>query len=104
MGHDDRFDAPFPVTLLHGPTAAEARILEMVALGLSTAEIGQRLWVTPAAVTFHIGNLIRKLGAENRTGMIARAYALGLLRPATWPPQVDPEIAGVAVRQRRVVS
>jgi DNA-binding CsgD family transcriptional regulator len=78
------------VVLLKGPTAAEARVLELAALGLSTAQIAQRLWVTPSAVTFHIGNVLRKLGGGNRAGAVARAYAFGLLDAGTWPPRVNP--------------
>jgi len=104
VGRDERSVVPLPLTLLHGPTRAETRVLELVAMGLSTGEIAQHQWVTPAAVTFHIGNLLRKLGADNRTGMVARAYALGVLMPGTWPPRIDPEMAGVAPGRRIVVS
>jgi hypothetical protein len=65
-------------------------VLELAALGLSTAQIARRLWVTPSAVTFHIGNLLHKLGVGNRAGAIARAYAFGLLDAGTWPPRVNP--------------
>ena len=82
-------DAPHLVVLLNGPTTAESRVLELAAAGLSTVEIAGELWVTPAAVTFHLGNLFRKLGAANRAGMVARSYAVGLLQPGTWPPAVD---------------
>jgi DNA-binding CsgD family transcriptional regulator len=78
------------ILLLKGPTPAEARVLELAASGLSTAQIAQRLWVTPSAVTFHIGNLLHKLGVGNRAGAIARAYALGLLDAGAWPPRVNP--------------
>src|SRR6185436_5721910 len=50
-------------------TPAENRILELVALGLPSREIAGRMSVTRQAVTWHIGNLFMKLGAENRAGL-----------------------------------
>jgi DNA-binding CsgD family transcriptional regulator len=67
---------------------AESRILELVAIGLPSREIAARMSVTRQAVTWHIGNLFMKLGAENRAGLVARAYATGLLVAESWPPQV----------------
>jgi hypothetical protein len=65
-------------------------VLELAALGLSTVQIAERLWVTPSAVTFHVGNLLHKLAIGNRAGAIARAYAFGLLDAGSWPPRVNP--------------
>lgn len=75
------------------PSRAEIRVLELVALGLSSREIADSLWVSRQAITYHIGNLFSKLGAHSRAGLVARAYALGFLDPGTWPPivQSDPE-------------
>jgi DNA-binding CsgD family transcriptional regulator len=89
-GSRTQHDRGGAVVLLKGPTRAEARVLELAALGLSTAQIAARLWVTTSAVTFHIGNLLHKLGVSNRAGAIARAYAFGLLDPGSWPPRVNP--------------
>ena len=67
---------------------AEGRILELVALGLPSREIAGRMSVTRQAVTWHIGNLFTKLGADNRASLVARAYAAGLIAPG-WPPRVE---------------
>jgi DNA-binding CsgD family transcriptional regulator len=67
---------------------AEGRILELVALGLPSREIAGRMSVTRQAVTWHIGNLFTKLGADNRASLVARAYAAGLIPPG-WPPRVE---------------
>lgn len=75
----------FPVRL---PTEAEVRVLELVALGLSSREIAQRLWISRQGVTYHIGNLFVKLRASTRTGLVSRAYAAGVLDPRCWPPRV----------------
>jgi DNA-binding CsgD family transcriptional regulator len=75
--------------ITHELTPAESRILELVALGLSSREIAHRMAVTRQAVTWHIGNLFMKLGADNRAGLVARAYTAGLIAPESWPPRVS---------------
>ena len=64
-------------------------MLQLVALGLTSREIAERLWVSRQAVTYHIGNLLMKLRADSRAGLVARACAMGVLSPGTWPPAVD---------------
>jgi DNA-binding NarL/FixJ family response regulator len=69
-------------------TSAESRVLELVALGLSTSEIAKQLYVCRQTITYHISNLLMKSGARNRTGLVAKAYSVGVLDIGTWPPQV----------------
>ena len=78
----------------------ECRTLELVALGLSSRNIAQRLSVSHQAVTYHIGNLFRKFETKNRAGLVARAYATGVMAPGSWPPQVSsvPRPATLLVR------
>lgn len=71
----------------HALTPAEGRILELVALGLPSRAIAEHMSVTRQAVTWHIGHLFMKLGADNRASLVARAYAAGLIAPG-WPPRV----------------
>lgn len=71
------------------PTTAELRVLQLVALGLPSREIAERLWVSRQAITYHIGNLFMKLRAQTRAGLVARAYALRILEPGVWPPAID---------------
>jgi DNA-binding NarL/FixJ family response regulator len=71
------------------PTQEQTRVLELVALGLSSREIGERLWISRQTVTYHISNLLAGLGVQTRTGLVARAYALGLLEPGCWPPHMS---------------
>jgi DNA-binding CsgD family transcriptional regulator len=77
-------------------TPGELRVLQLVALGLTSREIAGRLWVSRQAVTYHIGNLLMKLRADSRAGLVARAYAIGVLSPGTWPPVIDPAFALMA--------
>jgi DNA-binding NarL/FixJ family response regulator len=39
-------------------------------------------------VTYHLRRLSSRWGASNRTELVARAYALGVLAPGVWPPGV----------------
>jgi LuxR family transcriptional regulator, maltose regulon positive regulatory protein len=48
-------------------TARELEILDLVAEGLTNAEVARRLWVTEGTVKFHLSRIYRKIGARNRT-------------------------------------
>lgn len=72
-------------------TPAEARVLEEVALGLSTPDIARRLFVSRQAISYHIGNLLAKFQMTNRAGLIARAYFWKVLDSSRWPPVVCSE-------------
>jgi DNA-binding CsgD family transcriptional regulator len=47
-------------------TAAEMRVAELAASGLSSAEIARRIYVTPKTVDWHLGHIYRKLGINSR--------------------------------------
>jgi amino acid adenylation domain-containing protein len=48
-------------------TPRESEVLEMIAVGMTNAEVAERLDVTVHAVKFHLGHIYRKLGVSNRT-------------------------------------
>ena len=48
-------------------TVREIEILEMLYQGLRNAAIGDRLKISTRTVEAHVGNVISKLGAQNRT-------------------------------------
>ena len=48
-------------------TARELEIVELVAAGLTNAEIATRLWVAPSTVKKHLENVYAKLGVGRRT-------------------------------------
>ncbi|MGW2857829.1 hypothetical protein ACWDAZ_40545, partial [Streptomyces sp. NPDC001215] len=48
---------------------------------------GQReTGLTTDGVAYHLRRLSERWGAANRTELVARAYALGVLVPGAWPP------------------
>jgi two-component system, NarL family, response regulator LiaR len=62
-----------------GITPRELEILEAVAAGLSTREIGERLFVSENTVKTHTSRLFDKLSARRRTQAVLRAKEEGLI-------------------------
>jgi DNA-binding NarL/FixJ family response regulator len=65
--------------LLAGLSDRELSMLRTLALGLSNKAIGRELWITEQTVKFHLTNIYRKLGVENRTQATRVAYEHGLV-------------------------
>ena len=57
----------------------ELSMLRTLARGLSNKAIGRELWITEQTVKFHLTNIYRKLGVENRTQATRVAYEHGLV-------------------------
>ena len=60
-------------------TSRELEVLEMLAAGRSNQAIAGELVVTLNTVKKHVGHILGKLGAANRTEAVARARGLSLL-------------------------
>ena len=60
-------------------TSRELEVLEMLAAGRSNQAIADELVVTLDTVKKHVGHVLGKLGAANRTEAVARARELSLL-------------------------
>ncbi|MBB6417743.1 PAS domain S-box protein [Streptomyces sp. AK010] len=87
----DAEPAPSP-TALAGQvrvTPMEARVLTLLAAGATTARAARETALTTDGVTYHLRRLSSRWGASNRTELVARAYALGVLRAGVWPPEVS---------------
>lgn len=61
-------------------TPRELEVLQLLAEGLTNAQIGERLGVTARTVKTHVQNLIGKLDVPDRTGAVAQGFRLGLIR------------------------
>jgi DNA-binding NarL/FixJ family response regulator len=64
-----------------GLTDREAEVLRLMATGLSNVEIGERLFVSVQTVKTHVGNVLAKLGARDRTQAVILAYETGFVTP-----------------------
>ena len=64
-----------------GPTPQQQRVLELAAEGLTSEQIGARLFISESTVRFHLQKLKAKLGARSKTELIARAIRKGLIPP-----------------------
>ena len=70
-----------PPTALADLTAREREVMVLVAEGLTNAEIGERLFMSPATARTHVSRILTKLGARDRTQLVVMAYESGLVRP-----------------------
>lgn len=64
-------------------TERESQVLRLMATGLSNAEIAQELVVGVETVKTHVGNVLMKLGARDRTQAVVIAYESGFITPTT---------------------
>ena len=59
-------------------TPTELEVVRLAAQGLTNAEIGGRLFISPGTAKIHLSHIYAKLGVANRTELAARATARGL--------------------------
>ena len=61
-----------------GLSAREADVLRLVAVGLSNAEVAERLYLSPRTVDTHLRSIYNKLGVSTRSAATRFAVEHGL--------------------------
>jgi len=80
-----RADLPYAIPAVPTPfTARESEVLELLRQGLTYREIASRLALSPKTVEKHVGAIMRKTGASNRTAAVMTALDSGWLDAPGW--------------------
>jgi DNA-binding CsgD family transcriptional regulator len=67
-------------------TDRERQVLAEVAAGRSNDEVAAALHMSPATARTHVGRILAKLHARDRSQLVVLAYETGLVTPGGAPP------------------
>jgi DNA-binding NarL/FixJ family response regulator len=74
-----RLQQPAPPRELDELTAREREIFDLIASGLSNAEIGKQLYIGETTVKTHVTHVFQKLKVRDRVQAVVLAYQTGLV-------------------------
>lgn len=80
-----------PDGLVANLTKREIEVLQLLAEGLSNADMADELYISESAVKSRVSQLTQKLGVDSRVQVLVRASELGLVRPRLRRPPANPE-------------
>jgi DNA-binding NarL/FixJ family response regulator len=81
-----RRPAPTPPAAIAELTTREREVLELLARGMSNAEICERLVITEATAKTHVARILQKLHLRDRIQAVIYAYEAGLVTPGAANP------------------
>lgn len=67
------------LSLLNSLTERETEVLKLIAEGYTNQEIAERLFISMTTVKTHVGNILEKIGAQNRVQAVIFAFQHGLV-------------------------
>jgi DNA-binding NarL/FixJ family response regulator len=73
-------------------TSREMSILELIARGLTNIQIARELHISKYTVAQHVAKMLERSSAINRTDLVSRSYATGILQNSSTIPGMLPEL------------
>jgi NarL family two-component system response regulator LiaR len=68
-----------PRPLGYDLTDTQREVLALMVEGLTNSDIGERMYLSPSTVSYHVSEILSKLGASNRAQASALAFRHGLV-------------------------